>query len=141
MNLSKLIKSFSQSLLVLALLITTGPSFSASSMPTRPKTMGTPKAPVKLTMLEFSAGWCVSCQLLKPEVKKLETEAGPALRVINLDIDQPASQPYVKAYRVLATPTIILFDAAGKPVQRLESDLKPGELRSIVLAKLNSHKP
>ncbi len=140
MNLTKLMRNVSQSLLVLSLASTGVTAFAASATPPLPKALGVAKPPVQLTMLEFSAGWCVNCQLLKPAIKKLSQDAGPALRIINLDIDQPASQPYVKAYQVLATPSIILFDASGKPVQRLESELTAGQLRTAVMSRIHLKK-
>jgi thioredoxin 1 len=95
------------------------------------------KAPnVKFTMVEFSAPWCISCQLLKPSVKKLIEEAGPSLHFTELNIDEAKNQKMVKRYGVIATPTILLFDTNGKSIQRFESDVHPTELRKGVLTHL-----
>jgi protein disulfide-isomerase A6 len=111
-----------------------------AELPPLPGPLKAVQPSVKVTLLEFSAPWCVSCQLLKPELKKLQSEMGPSLRIVDLNIEQPANQPYVKRYEILSTPTILLFNRSGKALQKLENDFTAKELRQLVLKQLAKSK-
>jgi thiol-disulfide isomerase/thioredoxin len=132
-------KRLAQHVLAAALLLSLC-GMAYADLPALPKALRSDKPSVKLTLLEFSAPWCVSCQVLKPELKKLSAETGPALNLVDMNIDKPASQKYVQAYEVYSTPTLILFDGSGKAIQKLENDVSPGDLRKIVLKQLAKRK-
>lgn len=88
----------------------------------------------KVTMLEFSAPWCLSCKKLKPEVEALHKELGDKLVIHHLNIEKPETEKYINLYKIESAPTFIMYDAKGKQIQRIERDITPQELRSLIKA-------
>lgn len=86
----------------------------------------------KVTLLEFSAPWCLSCQKLQPEVKALEKQLGTKLHVQYLNIEKPETQRYIDLYKIESAPTFILYNAQGKLTQRIDHDITPMELRKLI---------
>jgi thiol-disulfide isomerase/thioredoxin len=128
-------RCFFQLFILILLLNTTCLSFAADpSLPTvyQPKT-----STAKATLFEFSAPWCLDCQLVKPSVKKLTQEMGKDLNFIEFNIDDSKNAGMVKRYHILATPTFVLFNSKGQAVKRFGDDVKPQELRTEVLKTLN----
>ena len=66
-------------------------------------------------LVDFTAAWCGPCKALAPVVERLASDAGEALRVGKLDVDE---SPTVAArYGVRSLPTVIVF-RDGKEVGR-----------------------
>jgi thioredoxin 1 len=69
------------------------------------------------TIVEFYSPYCAGCLAMKPVVDQLETEAGPRLQVIRLNIDKEPGRTLVPRYGVLFTPTFVYFDKDGNKVR------------------------
>ncbi|WP_306313419.1 thioredoxin family protein [Streptomyces hydrogenans] len=67
-------------------------------------------------LVQFTAVWCGPCRQLKPVLAALAAEEAGRLRVVEIDVDHnPAT---TARYGVLATPTLMVFQA-GEPVKSL----------------------
>jgi thioredoxin 1 len=129
--MSKFLKMQFLSLLLIPLLCSPA-AFSAATIPPLPDAYKVNNTQAKVTLLEFSAPWCVTCQMLKPSVKKLTQESGKALNLVELNIDDDKNKSIIKRYGIIATPTFVLFNAKGQGLQRLESEVSASELKSSV---------
>lgn len=105
---------------------------SAWAQQALPKEFQNMRAKPKVTMLEFSAPWCLSCKKLKPELEALQKEMGAKLQVYHLNIEQPETEKYINMYKIESAPTFILYDAQGKQLERIERDITGTELRSLI---------
>lgn len=85
-----------------------------------------------LTLIEFSAPWCLSCKKLKPTLAELEEKLGTQLQVVRLNVEKPENAKYINRYRIESAPTFILFNGQGELIQRVETDLEPEELRQLI---------
>jgi thioredoxin 1 len=133
----KVVRSRVMTLSLLAMLTGTLliPAWAAKVMdtPSLPKEFKRSTPGLKVTLLEFSAPWCASCVKLKPAVDKLEKEIGSRLNVVDLNITKPETQKYIEMYNLTSVPAYFLYDAAGKPIERIEREITPEELRSLVM--------
>lgn len=64
-----------------------------------------------LTVVDFSASWCMPCRMLKPILERV-AEKLDNIDFYNLDIDE--SEDIAKRYRVFSVPTIICFKEGKK---------------------------
>ena len=69
----------------------------------------------ELTVVDFSASWCMPCRMLKPILERVQTKFLD-VRFYNVDIDQ--SEEIAKRYRIFSVPTLICF-RNGKKVDSL----------------------
>jgi thioredoxin 1 len=58
-------------------------------------------------LVDFWAEWCGPCHKLNPILEDLATEYADRLRIVKLDAD--ANPETVRAYNVLAMPTLTVF--------------------------------
>ena len=65
----------------------------------------------ELTIIDFSATWCMPCRMLKPIMERL-ADNHKDIRFFNLDIDE--SEEIAKRYRVFSVPTLVCFRARKK---------------------------
>ena len=65
----------------------------------------------KLTLVDFSASWCMPCKMFKPIVEEL-AEKDKDIQVFSIDIDE--EEEIAKRYRIFSVPTIILFKNGEK---------------------------
>jgi thiol-disulfide isomerase/thioredoxin len=86
----------------------------------------------KVTMLEFSTPWCLSCIKMKPHVEKLEKEMGAKLHVVYINMDKPESQKYVSQFKIESAPAFILFNSKGKQIYRIEREIAFPELKALI---------
>jgi len=86
-------------------------------------------------LLDFSATWCPPCQLLAATVlHDLEDAALLApFEVVELDADHQDSWPWKDRFEVGGYPTLIIADASGSLIARLEGF--PGEADTHVFLK------
>lgn len=68
-----------------------------------------------LTVVDFSATWCMPCRMLKPIMERV-SEKLDTVKFVNLDID--ASEDIAKRYRIFSVPTLVAF-RSGKKVDSL----------------------
>jgi len=72
----------------------------------------------KLTIIEFSADWCMPCKVLEKNLVSYMTEnEGIALRKVNI-VDWESVVAKTKLKGVDAIPYVIVFDSSGKEVYR-----------------------
>ena len=60
----------------------------------------------QLTVVDFSATWCMPCRMLKPILEKVETKM-PEFAFYNLDVDD--EEEIAKRFRIFSVPTIVCF--------------------------------
>ena len=68
-----------------------------------------------LTVVDFSATWCMPCRMLKPILEKVESKLDE-FKFFNLDVDD--EEEIAKRYRIFSVPTIVCFKN-GKKVDSL----------------------
>ena len=84
------------------------------------------KKPAKIVMLSFYADWCAPCRFLATKtltdekVRRLLEERVTVVR-INIDKDRKLTEKH----RVLAIPTLIFLDPAGKEMGRIMGSVPP----------------
>jgi thioredoxin 1 len=66
------------------------------------------------TLVWFHADWRHVCQQIKPEVVTLGQEYVGKVKFVRLNVDDAESRAALHRYGVRATPTFVLFDAAGQ---------------------------
>lgn len=59
-----------------------------------------------LTVVDFSATWCMPCRMLKPILERT-SEKMKHIQFYNLDIDD--SEEIAKRYRIFSVPTVVCF--------------------------------
>jgi thiol-disulfide isomerase/thioredoxin len=69
------------------------------------------------TLVQFFSPYCVGCMASKPIVDKLEKDFGAKLQVFRLSIDEEPGAGLMAEYKVLFTPTFILFDKTGQRIR------------------------
>ena len=94
----------------------------------------------KLVILEFSTPWCASCQKLKPTVSSLEKQYGKNLAVLNVNLDLPENQRYAETFAIESAPTFVLYGKNREWKQRIDRDITPAELETLVAKQLESVK-
>ena len=60
-------------------------------------------------LVDFYATWCGPCKMMGPVLAELKQRFGDRLRIIKLDIDNPANAESVRRYGVRSVPTLMLF--------------------------------
>ena len=68
-----------------------------------------------LTLVDFSASWCMPCRMLRPILERVE-EKILDVNFCSLDIDE--SEDIAKRYRIFSVPTIVAFKN-GKKIDSL----------------------
>ncbi len=61
----------------------------------------------------FHADWCPICRQIRPELEALQQAYDGRLVIIRMNIDRPATRPFLKKYRVRGPPTFVLIDSDG----------------------------
>ena len=78
--------------------------------------------------LIFGSPHCAPCvHAQKPAAKKLESELGAAIQLIEVDVTEEPS--LAERYGVVSLPTVFLFDASGKPRRVNHGCVSADELR------------
>lgn len=68
-----------------------------------------------LTVVDFSATWCMPCRMLKPILERV-TEVFDDVDFFEIDIDENAE--IAKRYRIFSVPTLVCFKS-GKKIDSL----------------------
>jgi len=66
-------------------------------------------------MVDFSASWCMPCQIVSPVLEELAKTYERKLKIGKLDVDQ--NNTLAQKFGILSVPTIIFFKN-GKEVKR-----------------------
>ncbi|MBE5741366.1 MAG: thioredoxin [Clostridiales bacterium] len=69
----------------------------------------------ELTVIDFSATWCMPCRMLKPILERV-AEKMSDVNFFNLDIDE--NEDIAKRYRIFSVPTLMAF-RKGKMIDSL----------------------
>ena len=64
-----------------------------------------------VTLVDFSASWCMPCRMLKPILERVEDKFDDVY-FYNLDIDE--SEEIAKRYRIFSVPTLVCFRSGKK---------------------------
>lgn len=59
-----------------------------------------------LTVIDFSATWCMPCRMLKPILERV-AEKFDDVMFYNLDVDE--NEDVAKRYRIFSVPTLVCF--------------------------------
>ena len=68
-----------------------------------------------LTVVDFSATWCMPCRMLKPILERV-TEVFDDVDFFEIDIDD--NEEIAKRYRIFSVPTLVCFKS-GKKIDSL----------------------
>ena len=68
-----------------------------------------------LTVIDFSATWCMPCRMLKPIIERVAEQCSD-VSFYNVDIDE--NEEVAKRYRIFSVPTLVCF-RDGKKVDSL----------------------
>lgn len=60
-------------------------------------------------LVDFFATWCGPCKMMHPVLYDLKERLGDRLRIVKLDIDNPANGDIVRQMDVRSVPTLMLF--------------------------------
>ncbi len=90
--------------------------------------------------VDFYATWCSPCWLMKPFVQDMEQKYGDQVTFWEIDVDNIGSGPLNRQYQVVGIPLVVLLDAQGKTVQRLEGYRPEAELDAAITALLGQNK-
>lgn len=66
-------------------------------------------------LVDFWAPWCAPCRVLTPQVGRVAAEAGPALKVVTVDVE--AHPSLAQTYAVSSLPALLVF-VGGQVVDR-----------------------
>lgn len=108
--------------------IPTSQTVAKQSLPEQKGTKG------KVTVVDFSAGWCMPCQQFKPQFAKAASQLKGKAVFITVDVDgEPA---LANEYNVEAVPTLIIFDKEGNVADRMSGYMDSEEVVEKVKAFL-----
>ncbi len=68
----------------------------------------------ELTVIDFSATWCMPCRMLKPILEKIETQSN--ITIYEMDVQE--SEAIAMRYRIFSVPTLVCFKK-GKKIDSL----------------------
>jgi thioredoxin 1 len=90
-------------------------------------------------LIDFYATWCSPCWTMKPILQDMEKKYGDKVTFWEIDVDNTASGSLNRKYQVTGIPLIVLLDAEGKTVQRLEGVQPETELDAAISALLEQN--
>ena len=80
-------------------------------------------------IVDFWAPWCGPCKQLGPILEKVVGEAGGAVRLVKIDIDQ--NQQIAQQLRIQSIPAVFAF-YQGRPVDGFQGAVPESEIRAFV---------
>lgn len=107
-------------------------NLSAMALQTLPKEFQDNAKTARVTLIEFSTPYCASCKKLAPELKSLQKKYGSKLLVHLLNPELETMQKYVETFKVDTTPTFFLYNAHNKLIKRMNGDITPSQLRTLI---------
>ena len=86
-------------------------------------------------IVDFWAPWCGPCKQLGPMLEKVVTEAGGAVRMVKLNIDE--NPEVAQQMRIQSIPAVFGF-AGGRPVDGFAGAIPESQIRAFVDKLLDS---
>lgn len=71
-------------------------------------------------LIDFNAAWCAPCREMKPFLKELEAKYGEQINFWDINIDNRMSVKLEAKYNIEFIPVIIILDAEGELIRRLD---------------------
>ena len=68
-------------------------------------------------IVDFWAPWCGPCKQLGPVLERVVTEAGGAVKLVKVDIDENPETP--QAYNVRGIPTLLIFKSGEMVAEKI----------------------
>lgn len=65
------------------------------------------------TIMDFQAKWCRPCRAVQPVLAKIGKKYAGRVKVVTVDVDDPANQELVEKYGVTVLPTIVFLGTEG----------------------------
>lgn len=90
----------------------------------------------KLTVLDFSAGWCMPCQQFKPEFSKVAYNMSSKAEFRTIDIDE--NPDMAAQFGIQSVPTVVILDSSGKELWRMTGYMSAEELTGFIQDHLPS---
>lgn len=84
-----------------------------------------------ITVLDFTAAWCVGCKQIAPVLRELKTEYEGQLQVEEVNVDDGDAR--VMKHRVMSLPTLVIL-AGGEEVDRLTGARSRVVIREFIKA-------
>ncbi len=85
----------------------------------------------KPILLDLWAEWCSPCRVIAPVLEKLSEEAGDALGIAKIEVDEDDNMKIAGRYQVRGFPTLILF-IDGEEVDRFSGAKPLGFIRDFI---------
>lgn len=80
-------------------------------------------------IVDFQAEWCGPCKTLGPAIEAAVTQAGGAVKLVKIDIDQ--NPQFASQLRVQSIPAVFAF-VNGQPVDGFMGNIAPSEVQAFV---------
>lgn len=95
-----------------------------------PSTPEPEEAVQRLTVMDFSATWCGPCKGFAPIFHEVAEEYKDQADFRTIDIDQ--ERDMAEKYNIQAVPTIVILDANGKELKRVEGAMTKRDLIGLI---------
>lgn len=82
-------------------------------------------------LVDYFATWCGPCKMMHPVLEELKKQLGDRIKILKIDIDNPANSVQVNASQIKSVPTLILFKE-GKIVWRQSGAMQAPQLREAI---------
>ena len=62
-----------------------------------------------LTFVDFFATWCGPCQVMRPDIDKIQERMKGRVDVYKINIDASSMSEIVRRYTIMSVPTLMFF--------------------------------
>lgn len=80
-------------------------------------------------LVDFWAPWCSPCRMLAPTLEDLAREAGPAAKIVKVNVDN--EQDLAGRYGIMSIPTVIAFKG-GQPAGKIIGLRQKADYQSMI---------
>ena len=88
----------------------------------------------KPQIIKFTSTMCLDCQTMNKIIKEIypQHKEKVALTEINVQDGNPKNDEWIRKYDITLVPTIILIDANGKQIKRIEGAISKEEMETYI---------